>query len=211
MFKILLVEDQALIVKSLTLSLGKKYDLLCASSLKEAYEIDLGPVDLALLDISLPDGSGMDYFLDMKNYKEIPVIFLTANDEEETIVKAFHLGAEDYITKPFRTGELIARIERLLPEEVFFEDIRVDLKTREVLQENESIDLTAREFDLLVYFLQHKNQVVTRDQLLQQWELEDKFVTDNTLTVYIKRLREKLDLPGLKTIKNVGYQLYEKA
>ena len=210
MKKILLVEDHNLIVKSLSLSLGKKYDLDVAQSIENAKEKDLSQVDLILLDIGLPDGSGLELYKYIKLIKDIPVIFLTANDEEETIVRAFDMGADDYLTKPFKTGELMARIRKILPDMVVFNDIEIDTEKRQVYKDKKTIKVSNKEYELLLYLIQNKNMVLSRDQLLAIWEVEDIFINDNTLSVNIKRLREKLDLHNLKTVKNIGYILDEK-
>lgn len=210
MKKILLIEDHNLIVKSLTLSLSKKYNLVSAQSIKEALRIDFSDIDLILLDIGLPDGSGMDLYKQIKLYKDIPVIFLTANDEEETIVKAFDMGADDYLTKPFKTGELLARIKKILPDFIKYEDIEINTNKCHVFKDKSLVKTSIKEYELLVYLINNKGRVISRDQLLQIWESEDIFVNDNTLSVNIKRLRDKLELNSLKTIKNVGYILNEE-
>lgn len=210
MRKILLIEDHNLIVKSLTLSLSKKYDLISANSVKEALTTDFSDVDIVLLDIGLPDGSGLDLYNQIKLFKDIPVIFLTANDEEETIVKAFDMGADDYLTKPFKTGELLARIKKILPEHLKYRDIEIDANKRLILKDKSIVKLSSKEFELLLYFINNIGRVITRNKLLQIWEAEDVFVNDNTLSVTIKRLRNKLSLTQLRTIKNVGYILDEE-
>lgn len=210
MRKILLIEDHNLIVKSLTLSLSKKYDLISANSVKEALTTDFSDVDIVLLDIGLPDGSGLDLYNQIKLFKDIPVIFLTANDEEETIVKAFDMGADDYLTKPFKTGELLARIKKILPEHLKYGDIEIDTDKRQILKDKSIVKTSSKEYELLLYFINNMGRVITRDKLLQIWEAEDIFVNDNTLSVTIKRLRNKLGLTQLSTIKNVGYILDEE-
>lgn len=210
MRKILLVEDQNLIIKNLKLSLGNTYEIVSAKTYKEALEVDLSNIDLVLLDISLPDGSGLDLYKHYKALKNIPIIFLTANDEEETIVKAFDMGADDYLTKPFKIGELKARIKRLLPNIVRYKDINIDTDKCIVYKDSKEINISTQEYKLLIYIMSNKNRVLTRNELLNLWELEDKFINDNTLTVYIKKLRDKLGLKEIKTIKNLGYILNEK-
>ena len=205
-----MVEDQNLIVKSLKLSLGKKYKVDSIQSFAEAKGFDISDYDLVLLDISLQDGSGLDLYKLFKAYKDIPVIFLTANDEEETIVKAFEMGADDYLTKPFKLGELFARINKVLPPTLDFGRIELDDNSRIAYIDGKDAGLTSKEFELLRYFIINKNRTITRDQLLQLWEAENVFINDNTLTVTINRLRKKIDLKELKTIKNVGYMLDEK-
>lgn len=210
MRKILIVEDQKLIIKSLELNLGKNYEVSSLSSFAQAANFDISKYDLALIDISLGDGSGLELYEIFKEYKDIPIIFLTANDEEETIVKALNMGADDYITKPFTLGELNARIRKVLPDSLSFKNITIYAKEHVVLQDGIPVDLSIREYQLLEIFIKNKNKVLERTRLLELWEADEEFVNDNTLSVTISRLRNKLDLKELKTIKHVGYVLNEK-
>ncbi|AVM42055.1 DNA-binding response regulator [Fastidiosipila sanguinis] len=210
MKKILIVEDQKLIIKSLELNLGKNYEVSSLSSFAQAASFDVSKYDLALIDISLGDGSGLDLYEIFKEYKDIPIIFLTANDEETTIVKALDMGADDYITKPFTLGELNARIRKVLPDSLSFKNISINAKEHVVLQDGMPVDLSIREYQLLEIFIKNKNKVLERTRLLELWETDDEFVNDNTLSVTISRLRNKLDLKELKTIKHVGYVLNEE-
>lgn len=210
MKKILIVEDQKLIVRSLELGLRKNFDVTCIQNFSKASKFDITKYDLVLLDIGLQDGSGMDLYKIYKSYKDIPIIFLTANDQEQTIVKAFDMGASDYLTKPFKFGELLARINRLLPKTLNFRDIEIDESNYKVYRLGKEIQIRGREYELLRYLILNKNKVVTRDQLMQLWEINDHFINDNTLTVALNRLRKKLGLSQLKTIKNIGYILDEK-
>lgn len=209
MRKILIVEDQNLIIKSITLALEKEYEVISLNSFQDAKNFEIGDIDVILLDISLGDGSGLDLFKIFKTKKDVNIIFLTANDNENTIVEAFGMGADDYITKPFKIGELRARIKKLLPNEIIFKNIVVDISSKLVKIDGENITLSSKEYDLLEYLIRNKNKVLTRDNLLAIWELENQFVNDNTLSVNIKRLREKLNLTSLITIKNVGYMIDE--
>lgn len=209
MRKILIVEDQNLIIKSITLALEKEYEVISLNSFQDAKNFEIGDIDVILLDISLGDGSGLDLFKIFKTKKDVNIIFLTANDNENTIVEAFGMGADDYITKPFKIGELRARIKKLLPNEIIFKNIVVDISSKLVKLDGENITLSSKEYDLLEYLIRNKNKVLTRDNLLAIWELENQFVNDNTLSVNIKRLREKLNLTSLITIKNVGYMIDE--
>ena len=210
MKKILIVEDQKIIIKSLELNLGKNYEVSSLSSFAQAANFDVSKYDLALIDISLGDGSGLDLYEIFKGYKDIPIIFLTANDEETTIVKALDMGADDYITKPFTLGELNARIRKVLPDALSFKNIRINAKEHVVLQDDIPVDLSIREYQLLEIFIKNKNKVLERTRLLELWEADDEFVNDNTLSVTISRLRNKLNLKELKTIKHVGYALNEE-
>lgn len=156
MKKILIVEDQKLIIKSLELNLGKNYEVSSLSSFAQAANFDISKFDLALIDISLGDGSGLDLYEIFKEYKDIPIIFLTANDEETTIVKALDMGADDYITKPFTLGELNARIRKVLPDSLSFKNISINAKEHVVLQDGMPVDLSIREYQLLEIFIKIK-------------------------------------------------------
>ena len=210
MKKLLIVEDQKIIIKSLELNLGKHYEVSSLSSFAQAANFDISKYDLALIDISLGDGSGLELYEIFKEYKDIPIIFLTANDEEATIVKALDMGADDYITKPFTLGELNARIRKVLPDSLNFKNITINAKEYVVLQDGLPVDLSIREYQLLEIFIKNKNKVLERTRLLELWEADEEFVNDNTLSVTISRLRNKLDLKDLKTIKHVGYVLNEE-
>lgn len=210
MKKILLVEDQNSIVKSLEINLRKKYQVTSLTSYSQASNYDVSSFDLILLDIWLGDGSGLDLYDTFKSYKDIPIIFLTANDEEDTIVRTLDMGADDYITKPFTLGELNARIRKILPLSFKFKNMEIDDVNHRVYRDDKELDLSKREYDLFVYFVKNKNKTLTRDNLLKFWEADNQFVNDNTLSVTINRLRNKLDLKELKTIKNVGYVLNEE-
>lgn len=210
MRKILLVEDQNIIVKNIKLGLQKDYEVLSVNTYEKALEVDISDIDLMLLDISLPDGNGVDLYKYYLGIKKVPTIFLTAASEEASIVNAFSLGCEDYVTKPFKMGELKARIKRLLPSEIVFSNIRVDLDQQKVYLNEKLVKLSTREYELFLYFLNNKNRVLSREELFSIWEASDKYINDNTLSVYIKRLRTKLKLDNLKTIKNMGYILDEE-
>ncbi|MEB3428723.1 response regulator transcription factor [Citroniella saccharovorans] len=211
MIRIILVEDELAIRKALEIKLENLYDFKTYSSFEEAKDLNLRDIDLVLLDISLKDGSGLDLYKIYKMQKDIRVIFLTANDEEETIVKAFDMGADDYLTKPFKMGELLARIKKLFPKVIKFKSIVIDTDKKEVYKAGEKIKLSPREYDLFLYFVENKNIVIERQSLFKLWEEDDIFINDNTLSVNVKRLREKLNLSSLRTVKNVGYVLDEKS
>lgn len=210
MKKILIVEDQKSIVKSLELNLKNKYQVFSLTSFSQAKDFDVSSFDLALVDLSLGDGSGLDLYKIFKGYKDLPIIFLTANDEEKTIVRALDMGADDYITKPFKLGELKARIRKILPDSLNFKDIEVDEINHRVSRQGKAVDLSAKEYELFLYLIRNKNRTLTRSDLLGIWEQDNIFVNDNTLSVTVNRLRKKLKLEELKTVKNVGYILDEK-
>ncbi|WP_062108308.1 response regulator transcription factor [Bacillus niameyensis] len=224
--KILLVEDDKTIASGLEYSLQQDQfsTILCydTTSAKKVISEKLDQIALCLFDLSLPDGSGYDLCKMVKERGDIPVIFLTAIDDEVNVVMGLDMGADDYITKPFRVRELLSRIKSVLrrynkqPQTksiVEIENIRINLLEGKVYKNGEEIVLTALEYRLLLIFANHIGQVLSRSQLLEQiWDVAGDFVNDNTLTVYIKRLREKLeDYPQnpqiIKTVRGLGYKI----
>lgn len=208
--KILLVEDQSFIAKNIALSLSKNYEILHVRSYSGAQSKSLEDIDLIILDIALGDGSGLDLYHVFKSRKDIPVIFLTARNDEDTVVRALDMGADDYITKPFTLGELKARIRKVLPDFLSFGDIEIDEKQHAVYQNGKVIETGGNEYELLTYFIKNKNVLLTRERLLRLWEIHNSYINDNTLSVNIKRLREKFGLSSLITVKNKGYILNEE-
>ncbi len=228
--KILLVEDDKTIASGLDYSLQQDdYEtILChnAESAKKVLAEKLYEIDLCLFDLSLPDGSGYDLCELVKKRSDIPVIFLTALDDEVNVVMGLDMGADDYITKPFRLRELLSRIKSVLRRyhkqsqtqpktNIEIENIRINTLEGKVFKNGEEVLMTALEYRLLLIFANHIGQVLTRNQLLERiWDVAGDFVNDNTLTVYIKRLREKLeDNPQsptiIKTIRGLGYKVGE--
>ncbi len=175
--------------------------------------------DLALIDISLPDGNGFAVCTAIKERHDAPVIFLTASDDEASVVTGLNMGADDYITKPFRPRELIARIKAALRgsgrSQATFDigALHVDTASGVAKKNGDELFLSALEYRLLLVFLSNPNQIVTRGKLLDElWDAAGEFVNDNTLTVYIKRLREKIeDDPAnpqiILTVRGMGYKL----
>lgn len=211
MERILLVEDNEMIVKGLKYSLEQ-----VGFQVSISYTLEDIPVgeefDLMILDISLPDGSSIDVFADLKVKMNVPTIFLTAIDNEDTIVKCFELGADDYITKPFRTRELISRMNRLLKKEnrssLTYKDIEIKLDSARVFKGEEELSFTPLEYKILLMLLSNVNKIITREQILDKiYDMSGNFVNDNTLTVYIKRIREKVGEDVIKTIKGIGYRV----
>ena len=224
MNRILVVEDDAMIASGLTYALEQEgYETLVVSgceAMKKAYAP--GRFIMAILDITLPDGTGYDLCKLIRGQEDIPILFLTACDDEVNVVMGLDMGADDYITKPFRIRELLSRIKTILrrygkhkeDENVFrYGNILVDLKKARVTKGDQEILLTAMEYRLLLTLIQNQGQVLTRSQLLEGiWDIAGDFVNDNTLTVYIKRLREKLeDDPAhpalIRTVRGLGYCL----
>lgn len=211
--KVLLVEDNSNIRESLEYSFSaNNIDLVSKSSVNEAIEyLDYNKVDAAILDVTLPDGNGFDLYKHHIMIKDIPTIFLTANDAEEDIVKAFEMGASDYITKPFRTLELIARLNRILNKKTIkVKDITFDMNKMIVYKDDKVINLTSLELKILNLLFNNINKVVSRDKIIENiWEWTGNDVNDNTVTVYMKRIREKLGSDIIVTIKGLGYRVDE--
>ena len=209
--KILLVEDNLDIVSNLTTLLSNNnYLVEYATTIKEALKKLNKNYSLVILDISLPDGLGTDLFLEIKKNYQIPSIFLTAKDLESDIVNGFNLGIDDYITKPFLSGELLARINRILNVNKLIKvsNITIDTNKMIVLKDNQEINLTSLEYQLLLLLFTNLNKVITRDKIIDKiFDLTGNDVYDNTITVYIKRIREKLDTDIIKTVKGVGYRV----
>lgn len=212
--KILLVEDNLNIRESLEYSFKlKKIDLVSKSNIKDTLDyLGKSSVDLIILDVTLPDGNGFDLYKNYIKSTEIPVIFLTARDSEEDIVNALDMGASDYLTKPFRTGELIARINKILNKKtISSKDITFDINRMCVYKNNEIINLTTLEIKILSLLFNNINKVVTRDKIIDSiWEWTGNDVNDNTVTVYMKRIREKLNSDIIVTLKGIGYRIDEK-
>lgn len=223
MSKILIVEDDA------TIRLGLKYYL--EQEQFEIRECDTGnlaltllnDIDLVLLDINLPDINGFDLFKKIKGIKNIPIIFLTANDYEVSIVMGLDMGADDYITKPFKVRELLSRIKNVLRRNnhtvndsiIHLGNVIIDLKQARVLKNNIDMMLTALEYKILLILALNPQTTFTREKILSDiWDVNEDYVNDNTLTVYIKRIREKIeDNPNdpkiIITVRGIGYKIGE--
>ena len=220
MKKILLVEDNETIIMGLKYSLEQEgFEVLSAKNTKESKEkLKQEKVDLILLDVSLPDGNGFDICKEIKQNSDIPVIFLTAQDEETSVVLGLDLGADDYIVKPFRTRELISRINSVLRRYgkkegssgiIQYKNIKIDTNKAVVYKDDEEIVFTSLEYKILLLLFSNQSKLITREQLLERiWDVAGNFVNDNTLTVYIKRIREKLeDETIIKTVRGLGYRV----
>lgn len=214
--KILLVEDNKSIIKGLEYAFAQNgYSCEYCLSLDEAVRKAPFNYDAAVLDIMLPDGNGFDLFKKIRRYSDLPVIFLTAVDDEDSIVNGLELGADDYITKPFSTRELIARIKRVANKNskkniITVSGVTLDLDKSAVFENGKQLELTALEYKLLSLLMQNAGKVVTRELIFEKiWDVSGNFVNDNTLTVYIKRVRKKLDADIIKTVKGLGYQVAE--
>ncbi|MBM7685754.1 response regulator transcription factor [Defluviitalea raffinosedens] len=222
--KILLVEDDRTIASGLEYSLEQEgYNVvICYDVMSGKKALMENQFDLCLLDLSLPDGSGYELCKAAREKWDIPIIFLTACDEEVNVVMGLDMGADDYITKPFRVRELISRIKSVLRRYqkgmqskhiLELGDIRINTLDAKVYKSGKEVNLTPLEYRLLLVFANNEGQVLSRGQLLEGiWDVAGDFVNDNTLTVYIKRIREKIeDDPQnpaiIKTIRGLGYKV----
>lgn len=224
MKKILIIEDDDVIGTGLKYYLdAEDFEVYLAKTAKESLSIinSINDLNIILLDINLPDMSGFDLFKKIKEIKNIPIIFLTANDLEISIVRGLDMGADDYITKPFKTRELISRINAVLRRNgnsnreniINIGNISIDINQAKVMKNNEVIFLTALEYKILLLLVLNPNIIFTREKILADiWDVSEEYVNDNTLTVYIKRIREKIeDDPSnpkvIKTIRGIGYKI----
>ena len=226
MKQILLVEDDKTIVMGLEYTLRQEgYGVtVCYNTAQARKALAETRFDLALLDLSLPDGSGYDICRVIRSQGNMPVVFLTACDEEVNIVMGLDMGADDYITKPFRIRELLSRLRTVLRraedksenrDELRLGNIVINTRQAKVTKDGAELLLTALEYRLLLTLAAHPGQVLSRTQLLEGiWDIAGDFVTDNTLSVYIKRLREKIeDDPQnpvlIHTVRGLGYKAGE--
>ena len=234
--QILLVEDNKSISKALKYNLEQhNYRVLIAENLKEAKQLletqpllgvselqktkklqEAQRIDLIILDVTLPDGNGFDFYKEIKEKYGISTIFLTAKDEENDVVRGLELGAEDYVTKPFSTRELLARINKILlrskkKNRVTIQDITCDLDKMCISKQGEEINFSSLELKILMLLFTNLNKVITREYIIEKiWDWTGNDVYDNTVTVYMKRIRQKLGSPIITTVKGVGYRIDEE-
>lgn len=223
MQRILYVEDDLSLIDGLQYTLEiSGYTVDNAKTKKEALILfKKNTYDLLLLDVTLPDGTGFDVCKEVQNSSTVPIIFLTASDQEISIVRGLDMGADDYITKPFKLNELLSRIKAILRRSLQFSKadtileangIRVDTAERLVWKNDEPLDLPLVEYKLLCLFMQNPNHLMPREMILDRmWDGNGNFVDDNTLSVYIRRLRNKIeDTPNqpkyLLTERGIGYK-----
>lgn len=223
MHKILLLEDDLSLINGLSFAFQKQgYDADVARTIKEADSLYTeGKYDLLVLDVSLPDGSGFEFCNRVRKVSKVPIIFLTASDEETSIIMGLDIGADDYITKPFKLGVLLSRINALLRRANDFSSADTELKSNgirvlllqgQAYKNDKLLDLTAAEYKLLCLFMQNPNTVLSKEQILDKlWDCEGNYVDNNTLTVYIRRLRIKIeDNPSdpqmLLNVRRMGYK-----
>lgn len=223
MDKILLLEDDLSLINGLSFVFKKEgFESDIARTLKEAdaFWAD-GKYDLLILDVSLPDGSGFEFCKRIRQSSKVPIIFLTASDEETSIIMGLDIGGDDYITKPFKLGVLVSRINALLRRAKDFDSADTELCSNgikvlfvqgQAYKNGELLDLTAGEYKLLCLFMQNPNIVLSKEQILDKlWDCEGNYIDNSTLTVYIRRLRMKVeDNPSepqmLLTVRRMGYK-----
>ena len=222
MLSVLIVEDEDAILMGLKYCLEQEgflvYSATCGMDAIRIFEIK--EIDLVLLDLNLPDINGFTVMEEFKKRKDIPIIFLTANLEEVSIVKGLDMGADDYITKLFKTRELISRMRAVLRRNqknasnlIHLGNVTIDLNSAKVLKNGRDVMLTTLEYKILLTLAINPNMVFTREKILADiWDVNEEYVNDNTLTVYIKRIREKIedDMNHPKiilTVRGVGYKV----
>lgn len=219
--KILLVEDDKTITMGLSYYLTQEgYEVTIANNCEQAISlVSANTYDIALLDYGLPDGNGFELFKEIRKFSTMPIIFLTAIDDEVSIVMGLDMGADDYITKPFKARELLSRIKMVLRRNgnndsniIHIGNLTIDMKQAKVIKNGKDVMLTALEYKILLIMVSNPNQVFTREQILADiWDVNEEYVNDNTLTVYIKRLREKIeddvnDPKIIITVRGIGYK-----
>ncbi len=215
---ILLVEDNESIAEGLVYAFKmNSYCLDYKTTMKDAIEyLNNNTPELIILDVSLPDGNGFNLYEDNIKKSQIPVIFLTARDDEDDIIKGLNLGAEDYMTKPFSTRELLARVNKIILRNkkssvIKVKDISFDLDKMVVSKNNIKVELSSLELKILHLLFINIGSVVSRNTILEKiWEWTGNDVDDHTITVYLKRIREKLGTDIIITIKGIGYRIDEK-
>lgn len=223
MSKILLLEDDLSLINGLSFAFRKQgFELAVVRTLKEANELwGEGKYDLLVLDVSLPDGTGYEFCKKVRQVSKVPIIFLTASDEEMNIIMGLDIGGDDYITKPFKLGVLVSRINALLRRAKGFNSTDTELQSNgikvlmlqgQVFKNEKLIDLTAAEYKLLCLFMKNPNVVLTKEHILDKlWDCEGNYIDSSTLTVYMRRLRMKIeDNPSepqmLLTVRRMGYK-----
>lgn len=223
MSKILLLEDDLSLINGLSFVFKKQgFELSIARTLKEAEGMwKDGKYDLLILDVSLPDGCGFEFCKKVRLTSKVPIIFLTASDEETSIIMGLDIGGDDYITKPFKLGVFVSRINALLRRANSFQAMDTELQSNgikvlllqgQVFKNGVLLDLTAVEYKLLCLFMRNPNMVLTKEQILDRlWDCDGNYIDSSTLTVYMRRLRMKIeDNPNepqmLRTVRGMGYK-----
>lgn len=223
MSNILLLEDDLSLINGLSFAFKKQgFELSIARTLSEANILWAdGKYNLLILDVSLPDGTGFEFCKTVRQISKLPIIFLTASDEEVNIIMGLDIGGDDYITKPFKLGVLISRINALLRRAKNFNSMNTELQSNgikilllqgQAFKHGELLDLTAAEYKLLCLFMKNPNIVLTKEQILDKlWDCDGNYIDNSTLTVYMRRLRMKVeDNPSepqmLLTVRRMGYK-----
>ena len=222
MSRILLLEDDLSLINGLSFAFQKQgYETDIARTVAEAEQFrQQGSYDLLVLDVSLPDGSGFDFCRKVRLDSKVPILFLTASDEETSIIMGLDMGGDDYITKPFKLGVLLSRMNALLRRAGNFQQdteleshgIRVQLLEGQAYKDGKLLDLTSAEYKLLCFFMQNPGRILSPEQILDKlWDSEGNYLDSSTLTVYIRRLRMKVeDDPGnprrILTVRRMGYK-----
>lgn len=223
MSNVLLIEDDKIISSSIKYYLDNEgYNTSIVDNEHDALNLlENNKFKIILLDITLGNENGFDIFNKIKKIYDIPIIFLTALDEEVNVVRGLEMGADDYVTKPFRARELLSRIKNVIrrtsnnSEEIVYKNIRVNVKQAKVYKDGEHIFLTTLEYKLLLILLENKGKILSREKILSLiWDVSEEFVNDNTLSVYIKRLREKIEINSndpkiIITVRGQGYMIGE--
>lgn len=217
-YKLLIIEDDTDLREGLSFSFsGDGYDITEVGSKREGLrEIEKGLYDIVLLDCNLPDGTGFELCKEVRSYSNIPIIMLTARDTELDEIQALELGVNDYLSKPFSLGVLKARMKRILQEKVETAKIvtgslSIDQSSCKVWKRGEEIPLSKLEYRLLLYLIENKNHILSKDQILEKiWDSNGKYVDNNTLSVNISRLRTKIEDDAsnpshIKTVHGMGY------
>ncbi len=218
---IMLVEDDKALVLGMEYALKKEgYNVIVAGTINDAQKLLDNTIELVLLDVSLPDGSGYDFCMELRTKSSVPVIFITALDGEANVVFGLDIGADDFITKPVRISEMISRIKAVMRRRsnqtsmeltniVVTGNVTIEpLKCRVLVNGNE-VNLTAAEYKLLLLLVENKGRVLERNQIIEKlWDIDGNFIDHNTLNVYVKRLREKIETENKKhieTLRGLGY------
>ena len=223
MKRLFLLEDDLSLINGLSFALKKQgYEITVARTTLEADVLwERGEYDLAVLDVSLPDGSGFDFCKKIRQTSKVPIMFLTAADEETDIIMGLDIGGDDYITKPFKLAVFLSRINALLRRsenfgtavtELISGGICIQLLKGEVYKRGELVELTASEYKLLCLFMENPDQILSQEQILGRlWDVDGSYIDNNSLTVYIRRLRTKIEYdPGepkrIVTVRGMGYK-----
>lgn len=221
---ILIVEDDRILNRGVSFALKKEgYEIISAYSLEEAKNVIIkNDIDFLLIDINLPDGSGLDLCEQISDIMDFPIVFFTANDTEEDMIKGFERGCDDYISKPFSMDILKLKINAILKRshtedknEFKYKDLRIDYDSRKVYVRNEEVNLTVTEYKLLELLCKNKNKAVTKELILEKlWDCNGNYVDENAISVNIRRLRKKIEVDPknpeyIITLFGIGYILGE--